>query len=203
MPTVANDVVTVTFDELSGARKAMQRLRELADEEGITIRGAAVVVRERDGRFWVPEDEERIGFVGTATGGAVGALLGALAGPLGLLFWGATGAIVGSLVDAEEADVSEEVLRHLTERIPAGTVALVADIDEPVGYALDATMEELGGRVSRRPRADIEAELAAAEEAVDAARREAQRVLRERRRAAGEESLADRLQDLKERVTPR
>ena len=197
-----NTVLIVTFDHLSPAREALSELRRLDGEDAITIRAAALVVREADGRFWVPEDEERIGFVGTATGGAIGALLGALVGPVGLLFFGATGALVGSLADAEEADVSEEVLASVTRRVPPGTTAVVADIDEPSPQLVDSVMEWSGGRVDRRPRADIEAELAAAEEAMRAARREAARVFRERRKAAGEQTVGDRLHELKEKVTP-
>ncbi|HWC11573.1 MAG TPA: DUF1269 domain-containing protein [Acidimicrobiales bacterium] len=197
-----NTVLIVTFDHLSQAREAMSELRRLDGEDAVTIRAAALVVREGDGRFWVPEDEERIGFVGTATGGAIGALLGALVGPVGLLFFGATGALVGSLADAEEADVSEEVLASVTGRVPPGTTAVVADVDEPSPRVVDSVMEASGGRVNRRPRADIEAEVAAAEEAMRAAQREAARVLRERRKAAGEPTVGDRLREIKEKITP-
>lgn len=197
-----NDVVIVTFDGLTRARAALSELRRVADEDSITVRAAAIVVREADGRFWVPEDEEHIGVAGTATGGAIGALLGALVGPVGMLFFGATGALVGSLVDAGEAEASEEILVSVTRSVPPGTTALVADIDEPAPHVVDAVMEAWGGKVTRRLRADIEAQLAATEEAAQAAQREAARVLRERRKVAGEQTLGDRLSEVKEHVTP-
>lgn len=197
-----NDVLIVNFDDLAGARAAMSELRRLDREGAVKVRAAAVVARQDDGRFWVPEDEERIGFAGTATGGAVGAVLGALIGPVGVLLFGATGALVGSLADAEEADVSEDVLASVTRQMPPGSTVVVADVDEPAPRIVDAVMDGLDGTVTRRPRAAIEAELEAAEAARRAARSEAERVLRERRRAAGEETIGDRLQELKEAVRP-
>ena len=196
------DIVIGNFDQLSQARAAMSELRRLAEGDAITLGSAAIVVREPDGRFWIPADETRVGFTGAAAGGVIGALLGALTGPFGLLLWGATGALVGSLADAEEADVSEGVLVSVTQSMPPGTAVLFADIDEVTIGIVDAVMEKAGGRVTRRPRAEVEAELAAAEEAGQAARREANRVLRERPTAAGEQSIGDRLSELKEKVTP-
>ncbi len=197
------DVLIVRFDNLAAARAGMSELRRLADEGTVTLRTAAIVVREADGRFWMPEDEEQIGLTGTATGGVIGALLGALTGPIGLLLWGATGALIGSLVDAEQADVAEEVLISVTRSVPPGTTALVADITEPAPAVVDAAMRACGGIVSRRPRSDVESEVMAAEEALRAARAEANRVLRERRKRAGEQTMGDRLSELKDKVTGR
>ena len=197
------DIVIVSFDQLTQARAAMSELRRLAEGDVITLGTAAIVVRESDGRFWIPDDEARVGFTGAAAGGVIGALLGALTGPFGLLLWGATGALVGSLADAEEADVSDEVLVSVTRSMPPGTAALIADIEEPTFGIVDAAMERAGGRVTRRPKADVEAEVAAAEEAGQAARREANRVLRESRKSTGEQTMGDRLSELKEKVTPR
>lgn len=195
------DVVIVGFKDLAQARQGMSELRGLADTGAITLRTAAIVVREADGRVWIPEDDARVGFAGAAAGGAIGALLGALTGPVGLLLWGAAGALVGSLADAEAAEVTDEVLGSVTRSLVPGTAALIADIEEPAPSPVDAAMENLGGTVDRRPRADVEAELAAADEALEAARREAARVLRERRKAAGEQTIADRLSDLKDKVS--
>lgn len=196
------DVVIVGFKDLAQARQGMSELRGLADAGAITLRTAALVVREPDGRVWIPDDDARVGFAGMAAGGVIGALLGALSGPIGLLLWGAAGALVGSLADAEEAEVTDEVLSSVTDSLLPGTTALVADIDEPAPNVVDAVMEKVGGTVDRRPRADVEAELAAADEALQAARREAARVLRERRKAAGELTVGDRLSELKDKVSP-
>ena len=45
-----NDVALVAFDQLSAARAGMSDLRRLDEDEAITIRAAAIVVRGEDGR---------------------------------------------------------------------------------------------------------------------------------------------------------
>ena len=160
-----SDLVVVTFDQLTQARMAMSELQRLADEEAITIRTAAIVVREPDGRFWMPEGERHVGLTGTAAGGLLGALVGALTGPIGLLAWGAAGALVGSRDDARKAAASEETVSRVAQGVPPGTAALLADVDEEERGRLDAAMAASGGAVTRLLKADIEAELAAADDA--------------------------------------
>jgi uncharacterized membrane protein len=194
------NVVLVTFGEPSRAFQAMSELRRLGDEGALDVRTAAVVERQTDGQFRIPEGSENIGFVGTAAGGAIGALIGALAGPLGLLLGGATGAIVGVVADVDEADASEVLLGTVTRSVPPGAAAVVADVDEPAPEVLDAVMTKVGGTVTRRPKFEVEAELQAAEEAARAAEREARRVLRERRKAEGRQGLGDKLSEAKDKV---
>ena len=67
----------------------MTDLRRLAEDGVVSIRAAAVVVREPDGRFWMPEGEKHSGVASTAAGGVIGALLGALTGPARTVLGGA------------------------------------------------------------------------------------------------------------------
>ncbi len=195
------NIVLVTFTEPSRAYQAMSELRRLSDEGALGVRTAAMVERQADGQFRVPEGSESIGLGGTAAGGAIGALVGALAGPLGLLLGGATGAIVGAVADVDEADASEILLGTVIHTVPPGATALVADVDEPAPEVLDAVMVRVGGTVTRWSRLGVEAELEAAEEAAQAAQREARRVLRERRKAEGRQGLGDKMSELKDKVT--
>ncbi len=185
-----DNVVLVTFDESSHAYQAMSELRRLSDEGAVSVTTAAIVERLADGDFRFPEDAENIGLTATAAGGVIGALIGALAGPLGLLLGGATGAIAGSVADVDEVERSEAMVGTLSQRVSPGTTALIADVDEPAPELLDAVMSNLGGRVARQPRLEVEAELESAE-----------REARERRKAEGTQSLGDRVGALKDKVT--
>ncbi len=78
--------------------------------------------------------------------------------------------------------------------------AVVADVDEPRPEVLDAVVAGLGGHLTRRSRSEVEAELEAAEHAVRAAEEEAKRVMRERRKDRGEQTLGDRVADVKDKV---
>lgn len=195
------NVILVTFEEPRAAYQAMSELRRLNDTGAVPVRSAAIVERRADGSFHVPEDADNVGFTGTAAGGAVGALIGALAGPLGLLLGGMAGVAVGSAVDVEQADTSDALVSTVASRVPPGATALVADVDEPAPEVLGSVMLSIGGTLIRWPREQVEEELAAGADAVEAAEKEARRVMRERRRAEGRETLGDKAAALKDRLT--
>ncbi len=195
------NLVLVTFEEPGRAYQGISELRRLDGQRALTVRSAAVIERAPDGSFRVADDAETIGVTGTAVGGAVGALIGALAGPLGLLLGGMAGVAVGSLADAEEADTAEVLVSTVARRVAPGATALVVDVDEPAPELLDSVMRSLGGISVRWSRQQIEAELAVAAEALEAAQKEAKRVMRERRKAEGNETLGDKLSELKDKVS--
>lgn len=197
------NVVLVTFEERSRAYQGISELRRLGDQRAVTVRSAAVIERADDGSFRIADDADNVGFTGTAVGGVVGALIGALAGPLGVLLGGMTGVAVGSLADADEAETADALVSTVATRVPPGASALVADVEEPAPEVLDSVMRSLGGTPIRWQRQNIEAELAVAAEALEAAQGEARRVMRERRKAQGDETLTDKISELKDKVTRR
>jgi hypothetical protein len=67
---------------------------------------------------------------------------------------------------------------------PAST-AVIADVAEPAIEVVDGEVAKLSGEVTRRPVDDVMAELEAAEEATEAAAKEARRKMRERRKVEG------------------
>jgi len=168
-------VLLVTFAEPGGAYRAMSELGRLNGDHAVTIRSAAIVERDADGRFRVREEPEVEQYTGTVSGGLIGGLLGILAGPAGLLFGGLAGLLVGSFADTEVAESAEHMLVAMSHRIVPGTTAVVADLDEPAPEAVDAVMDSIGGVVTRRSRAAVEAEIESAEKAARAAEAEAHR----------------------------
>lgn len=179
------NIVVVTFDEPSRALEGLTELERLDDAEAVKLRAAAVVERRPDGTWRMADETEHPTFAGTITGGLIGSLLGALTGPLGLLLGGTAGLLAGELVDVTEDEASDIILEAMIARIPAGTTALVADVDEPVTDTVDAVMDKLGGQVTRWPRAEVEAELEAAAEATEAGRRETRRIFHRIKQTAG------------------
>lgn len=158
-------VLLVTFEDPKGADQALTELGRLNDDHAVTIRSAAIVERDTEGRFRVREEPEIEQYTGTVSGGLIGGLLGVLAGPAGLLFGGLAGLLVGSFADTEVAEDAEQMLVAMSHRIEPGTTALVADIDETAPDVIDGTMDTLGGIVTRRARRAVEAELESAEKA--------------------------------------
>jgi len=176
------NVVIVTFDETSRASQALSELQRLDESKAVDFRAAAVLQRDEDGTWRIADETEDPTFVGTITGGLIGALVGTLTGPLGLLLGGTAGLLAGEIIDVTEDQEDELILDAMISHVPPATAALVAEVDEPVTETLDAVMEKLGGRVMRRPRSEVEAELRSATEATRRIGKDSRGILRRLKR---------------------
>ena len=137
---------------------------------------------------------------GTVSGGLVGLLIGVLGGPLGVLVGGATGVIVGSLFDEDDIDETESALADLSKSLRVGSTGLLADVSEESPVAIDAVMANLGGTVLRRPAGDVQAEVAAAEEAQREAKKQARKELRDARHKKQKAEIDAKLGDLRAKL---
>jgi uncharacterized membrane protein len=209
MAMAEENVILVTFEEESKAYQAANVLKEANADGRITLHAVAVLQRMEDGALRVKEGEAdafpvatwTTGAVGAATGGLIGLTLGTLGGPLGVLLGGAWGMLLGSLVDLDAAEEEESILATMARAIQPGSTALIAQVTETTTEVVDAEIEHLGGVVMRRPVAEVEAELAAAEEATRAAEEEARRKLREERKAEVKGKVQQKLDQLKAKVS--
>jgi uncharacterized membrane protein len=123
--------------------------------------------------------------------------LGTLGGPLVLLLGSAYGALFGSLIDLDAADEAESGLATIARAIEPGKTGLIAHVTEPAVEVVDTEMGRLGGEVVRCPVVDVEAEIAATEDAARAAEVEARRKLREERSAERKEKVQQKIDELK------
>ena len=194
------NVLAVSFSEHSSAYEALSRLKELDAKGEVSIRGAAVVVREQDGKIVTKEQIEDESWDGTASGGLVGLLVGVLGGPLGVLIGGTTGVLIGSLFDMDDDEATESALADISKSVRVGTPSLLADVAEESPVAIDAAMANLGGTVLRRSAVDVRAELAAAEDAQREAKKKARKELREARKKKQEDQIDARLTGLKAKL---
>ncbi|SHE25001.1 DUF1269 domain-containing protein [Actinomyces glycerinitolerans] len=194
-----HNFAAITFAESSKAYEALSDLRQASAEGRIAVPSAVILEREPDGRLHVAEGDDAIIGAGAGTGGLVGMFVGILGGPLGILLgWGA-GALVGSIADVKRADRSQTIIGDFSSRLPAGTTAIFAEVEEVTPEVLDGLAAAQGGTVLRRPAIEVLAELEAAEEAAKAADREASRVMREERRQERKEAWDERVARLKAR----
>ena len=194
------NVVVVRFTEPSKAYQALSVLKDCDAGGRIELESAAVVERTAAGELRIPESADNVGLEGTASGSLIGMLIGVLGGPVGVLLgWGA-GAMMGGAFDVDRAVTSDEALAVLGQAIPPGSTAVIASVEESVVEVIDAEMYTLGGEVTRQPVDEVMGELEAAEEAADAAAREARRVVRERRKAELHAGVDERVGKLKEKL---
>jgi len=196
-----HNVIAVTFDEESKAYEGLSRLQQADDEGRVGVRGAVIVERKPDGTIHLQEGEDNTIGLGTAGGSLIGVLIGVLGGPVGMLLGLGTGMAVGAAVDLDRADEADDVLTQMSRSIPAGTTALIAEVDEAAVEVVDGDMATLGGRVIRRPAEDVMAELEAADEAARASEKEARRVMREAKKKERAEKHEQNKEQWDERVS--
>jgi uncharacterized membrane protein len=194
------NVVAVGFADDSTAFEALTTLKELDSQGQLRVVEAAVVTREDDGRVHVKDQVGDDTFVGTASGGLIGLLVGVLGGPLGVLIGGATGLLIGSLYDLDDADETDSVLSEVSKTVQVGRNALLAQVVEQSHEVIDTAMDRLSGTVVRRSVEDVESEIAAAEEAQRKAKKEARKKLREARHEKHREQVRAKIEELKAKL---
>jgi len=197
-----DNVIVVGFADDGRAYEAMTTLNELASQGQIGLAEAAVVTRDDDGHIEIKDQTANAGLAGTASGGLVGLLIGILGGPLGVLIGGATGLAVGSLFDLADADDTDSALTDVSKTIKVGRTSLLAEVGEQSPEVIDAAMARLSGTVVRRSILDVEAEIAAAEEAQREAKRKARAELRKARHDKRHDEAHAKVQELKTKLHP-
>ena len=198
------NVLVVTFGEDpendKNAYQALTDLEQLDSQDQIKIAGAAVIARDLDGRVDVKSEVGEDPYVGTASGGTIGLLVGIIGGPLGVLLGGATGVLVGSLFDISEVEATESVLSEISKQVHPTRMAVLAQATEQSPEVIDTAMARLGGEVLRRPVVDVEQEIAAAHEAQWEAKREARKELQKARVEKSKEDAHAKVEELKSKL---
>jgi uncharacterized membrane protein len=201
--TSAYNVIAVSFDPDNNAYAALTTLKELAEQGRLGVDAATVVVRDANGQIVVKDRAGSFEYAGAASGGMLGLLLGIIGGPLGVLIGGTYGLMVGSLFDLDDVERTESVLSEISASVRPGHTALLAQVTEQSAEVVDTAMARLGGTVLRRPVADVEAEIAAAEKAQREAQREATKELVRGRRERSKEQVQAKVEELKAKLPNR
>src|SRR3954452_19982196 len=147
---MTENVVVVTGAEPGGVLDALQAL----DEAGaLELRAAAIVRRDADGHLSLDhETGDAVAFADRHP--RLGAVITLLLGPLDTLLFGNQ---LVSLFGATERTAEELAVGQVAQAVPAGSEAVIADVDEPDPGLLDAKLA--GATVTRRPYAEVEQEI--------------------------------------------
>ena len=190
------NIVLLTWDNSSTAYEAFSKFRDL-DSAAITIVASAVVERNDRGRLRVTDGQDNDLGLSTLGGGGIGALIGILGGPLGVLLGFATGALIGSTVDAERTFDADDALTVFSSALPAGRTGVIAEVEETDPAVLDDFAKSTGAELLRRPEDEVLDEVAAAEDAAIAAADAAREKAKEAKKAERKEKREERLAALK------
>jgi uncharacterized membrane protein len=196
----AYSAIAVAFEDDQNAYNAMTLLKELDSQQRIAVQEAVVVVRAEDGRVVEKDGVGSTALANTAGGGLLGLLVGIIGGPFGMLIGGTTGLLVGSLFDIDDAEETESALAAISGSVQVGRTSLLAVVAEQSPEVVDTAMSGLGGTVVRRPVAEIEAEIAAAESAERKAKWEARHELLRAHHEENRAAVQAKVERLKEKV---
>lgn len=152
-----NKFIVVIFPSESEAYEGAKVIRGLQDEGNVFVYGMTIVTRGSDGKL-ATRDTPDESLRGTAVGAFIGGVLGLAAGPIGVVYGAATGAVLGSWADLLDHGVSADFVNEVSQSLTPGKTAVVADIEEFWTAPLDARMETLGGVVLRQWRGDVESD---------------------------------------------
>jgi uncharacterized membrane protein len=157
--------VSVVFDDEKHASDALHALWALDKSGEITVHGTAVIRRDALGYVQVASKQTHPG-MRTAIGVGIGALLGALAGPVGSAagiagaasivagsaagIGAAAGGFAGLTADGVKSVEHEQVGAETSFTLGVGQSALIAEISEDSPKPVDSLMQRLHGIVFRR-----------------------------------------------------
>lgn len=165
-----NNYVAIVFNSDEKAYEGLHTLWNLDSTGDITVRGAAVIHRDKFGHVDVATKDTDPG-MRTIVGAGLGALLGALAGPIGSAMGiagaasvaagsaagigAAAGGVTGLTADAVKAGEHEEAAYESGFVMNAGQSAVIAEVSEDWTTPLDTAVNRLGGVIYRRPNSDV------------------------------------------------
>jgi uncharacterized membrane protein len=195
-----DNVLVITFDDDANAYQALTNLEQLDSQGQIGVASAAVVTRDADGHVHVKSEVGHDAYLGTASGGLIGLVLGIIGGPLGVLLGGTYGALVGSLFDIDDATTTDSVLGEIAKQVRPTRTAVLAEISEQSPEVVDTAMARLDGHVMRRPAYEVEQEISAAEDAQRKAEREARAEVRKARLEKSKEEAHAKVEELKSKL---
>lgn len=198
------NIFVATFPEESKTYQAFSEIKALGASRQIKLEDLAIVRRGADGRLELPDIASR-GYGSSMAGGLIGSLIGILGGPLGVLLGWGTGALIGSIRDISEARSDMTLMRHVTENMQPGEIALMGELEEESTAPVNTIVQKLGGEILRRPAEELERDIETAERARSAAEKEARRVMDERSPAGRSDEplggIREAFETIREKVT--
>lgn len=134
-------LIAVEFDEPLMAQELLLAFARLSKRNSVDIEDAAMVFKDDDGKIRLRQTRDVMPGQGAASGGWVGALVGIIGGPLGILAGGALGAAAGGLfAKLRDVGIDDDHMKQMGEQLDRGSAALFVLLNE---YDVTAVAMEL------------------------------------------------------------
>lgn len=184
------NVLMVLFEVESEAYQALAELRHDAVNSSYTISQMGLV-KNKEGRILPCEGFDS----GVDTrddmvkGGLIGGLLGILGGPIGMLFTGSMGALIGSVKDSSDAEKNVSMLERVSGKMGEGNVALIALVQEEDESILNRCLSKFKTETIRWDAAVIAEEVEEAQKLEKEMKRQAKERMRDQKKEEYRQNL--------------
>ncbi|NIG54117.1 DUF1269 domain-containing protein [Chitinophaga sp. Cy-1792] len=143
------NIIIATFPQESQAVAALKRFTQLESIGDITIYESALVKKNANGETSLLETDSTTEGVRALSGMALGTLIGAFAGPVGILAGMLVGTISGAIWESNYYSFTQEFSNKIAGELQPGYTALIAEVDEDNEVFVDSYVKSLGGSVTR------------------------------------------------------
>lgn len=191
-------IICAVFKVESEGYQALTELKQAPVTNACVVSQAALV-RKSGGRVTILDsfDTGMETANDTAVGGLVGGLLGIMGGPIGVLLTGSMGALVGSVMDTDDALYNASLMEKVTEQFVDGEVAVIALAQEAEDGAMKNRLSKFDVSVVREDAAGVAEEVRRAQELQKEMEREAKKRLREEKKAERSAAIEERREKMK------
>jgi uncharacterized membrane protein len=142
------ELVARVFDGPDKAEEALQSWEEWHRLHTFTVRNAAILVRDEDGKTSFKDIKEWDAKKGGLVGAIAGGLIGLLGGPVGAVVGALAGAGVGgAAAGLTDTGFSDKFLQELQEHLQPGTSAFIVLVEHDAVRSMADAMADLGGVV--------------------------------------------------------
>ncbi|RED43668.1 putative membrane protein [Winogradskyella eximia] len=143
------NIIVVSFKEETKAIEALHKIKELDAYGDITLYEHMMIRKKENNHYEVLNDQTDGEGWRTFTGLALGGIIGAFAGPLGLIIGLYTGTAVGAIWDVSRYDFEDNFIKKVSNKMNVGTIAIVAEVAEDSSVFVDDALVGLSSEIIR------------------------------------------------------
>ena len=191
-------IITAIFKVESEGYQAITELKNAPGTDKFFV-SQAVLVKKDNGRIQVLDSFDT-GYEtadDTAMGGLIGATIGILGGPLGMLLGGSIGMLAGSTVDLDDSFDNASILERMTEVFVDGEIGMMLLEQETENGAAQAYLSKFDVSVTEEDAAEVAAEVRHAAEVQREMEKQARKELRAEKKEDRKQAIADHREKIK------
>ena len=143
------NIIVVSFKEEAEAIEALQKIRDLDRYGDITLYEYIMIRKKDDNAYEVLSDKTAGKGWRVLTGTALGGLVGALAGPVGITLGLLTGTTLGAVFDHRNLDFESKFVKKINNKMHPGDIAIIAEVSEGSTAFIDTILKPFNAEITR------------------------------------------------------